>query len=261
MDKLKPYIIEALKELFNPQTIYFKNDSAHRELENLPIGEAEIIGKFIYDLNIIENDLSYFVTLLMGQKTGWFYDHRENRSLIAKLAKDKTVIDYFCYSGGFSIQAAKHGAKKVIGVDRSESAIKNAMRTARLNKLDAQCHFIVDECFDDMDKRISEQQSFDIVILDPPAFVKSKKDLGVGLKGYEKLLQKGIQLTNKGGMLLIASCSYHVKEADLKNCLSTALNKQKRQGKIQKRLGAGYDHPLHPLLEESEYLKGFLVTL
>lgn len=260
MEQLKHLLIEALQTLFSPTTLYFKNDSAVRGLEGLPLSEPEIIGEPLSTLTVVENNMTFEIDMTSSQKTGWFFDHRENRALIAKLARDKTLIDYFCYSGGFSLLAAKHHAKQVIGIDRSESALKNAERSATLNHL-SNTKFHCQESFKDMDERLQNGQLFDIVLLDPPAFVKSKKDLMPGLKGYEKLLTKALPLVKPNGFLLIASCSYHVKEADLKTCLIRALQKTKREGRIVQTLSAGFDHPIHPMLEESGYLKGFLVFI
>lgn len=235
-----------------------RNDSPIRKLEDLTISDPEIIGSPLSTLKVIENQTEFSVAMQGSQKTGWFFDHRENRQLIASLAKNKTLLDYFCYSGGFSIEAAKT-ATKVIGVDSSENALQNARASAALNNVSEKTEFICNDVFKDMEARATQSQKFDIVVLDPPAFVKSKKDLTTGLKGYEKLISKALPLVVPGGLLLIASCSYHVKEADLKLCLARALQKNHREGRILKTLTAGPDHPLHPMLEESSYLKGFLV--
>lgn len=259
MEKLKNILIAALQELFSPTTLYFKNDSGVRTLESLPICEPDIIGSPLPTLTVIENNMTFEIDMTSSQKTGWFFDHRENRALIAKLSPGKTIIDYFCYSGGFSLQAAKQNAKRVIGIDRSESALLNARRSAALNNLSNITEFYCQESFKDMDERLQQGQTFDIVVLDPPAFVKNKKDLAPGLKGYEKLLTKALPMVTPGGFLLIASCSYHVKETDLKVCLIRALLKTKRECRIVQTLSAGFDHPIHPMLEESNYLKGFLV--
>jgi len=254
-------ITQALQSLFAPKTILFKNDSPIRLLEQLTETSPVVIGEPLEILTIKENGAHFELAINHSQKTGWFYDHAPNRRLIATLSKNKTVLDYFCYSGGFSIQAALAGAKKVIGVDRSAHAIKNASHAAQLNGVEQQCTFVCAETFDDMKTRILKQESYDIVILDPPAFVKVKKDLSAGLKGYEKLLQLGLQLLSPSGILLIASCSYHVHESDLRHCLHNALHKAKRAGRIACRTPAGMDHPLHPALMESEYLKGFMVVV
>ncbi len=261
MHQLKPLLIEALQNVFNPSTLYFKNDSSIRQLEDLPITEPEVIGQPLPYLTVIENDVAFRIDMTSSQKTGWFYDHRENRKMLASLAKDKTVLDYFCYSGGFSVQAAKQQATRVIGIDRSEIALENARYSANLNGVSDRCQFICRDVFEDMDARIAAKEQFQILILDPPAFVKSKKDLAAGLRGYEKLLTKACQLLTPQGLLFIASCSYHVKENDLNHCLNRALYKSQREGRIVQTLGAGFDHPKHPFLEESSYLKGFLVSL
>lgn len=261
MEKCKTFIIEALTKLFQPETLYFKNDSAAREMEGLPRTDPEIIGKSIDTLWVKENGIDFTVDLSSSQKTGWFFDHQLNRKEIAALSKDKHVLDYYCYSGGFSLAAALNGAKHVTAVDRSEAAIHNAKQSASKHQLDSRISFVCSEAFQDMDRRIANQEKYDIIILDPPAFVKVKKDLPAGLKGYEKLIYKGLQLVADKGIMLIASCSYHVKEGDLQEALGKALAKAGKEGRILKKLHAGPDHPIHPMLEESEYLKGFLVSM
>ncbi|MDB6096325.1 MAG: putative AdoMet-dependent methyltransferase, family [Francisellaceae bacterium] len=260
MELLKPIIILALKNAFKVTTLIFKNDSPIRKQEGLAIFPIEIQGEAIKYLDIIENHAQFSVDIVDTQKTGWFYDHRNNRELIANLASNTTLIDYFCYSGGFSIQAACKGARKVIGVDSSKTAIENAKRSAIQNNL-TNTEFMVSDVFKDLDRRLALQEQFDIVVLDPPAFVKVKKDLAQGLKGYEKLLTKGISLVKGGGLLMIASCSYHIKLTDLKYCLNKALYKTRRTAQILQSLSSGFDHPIHPALEESEYLKGLLIQI
>jgi len=260
MEQLLTFILSALQQTLAPTTIYIQRDSKNRITEGLSLQEPEVLGQAIDTLKVIENGVTYFIDLANGQKTGWFYDHRANRELIASLAANKTVIDYFCYSGGFALQAAHQGAKKVVGVDRAESVIRNGQNSALQNGLQDKCTFVTADVFQDLEERRTKGQRFDIVVLDPPAFVKAKKDLAVGLKGYEKLMRAAIPLVAEHGLFLIASCSYHVKEADLQQVLQRALSKTGRTASIVKRLGAGFDHPLHPHLEESEYLKGFLLS-
>lgn len=264
MELLKPLLIEALQTLFQPKTIYFQNDTSFRKMEGIPEAASDFIGEPITTLQVVENDLAFYIDFLSSQKTGWFFDHRNNRKLISQFVAGKSVIDYFCYSGGFALQAANAGASKVIAVDRSETALNNAKDTLKHLEHITQSktvEFVCAETFKDMDHRITQQQRFDVVILDPPAFIKVKKDINVGLKGYEKLIAKGLQLLNPHGFLLMASCSHHAKLEDLKHCLSRALAKTERTGKIIHTLHAGPDHPLHPCLEESEYLKGFIVAI
>lgn len=261
MELLIDPLVSAIQTLFTPKTILLSFDSAIRKSEDLEIKDSVFIGEKIKRISVIENAIPYSVDLESSQKTGWFYDHRENRQLISKLSQHKSIIDYFCYSGGFSIAAALAGATHVTAIDRSATALENAKASAINNQVSEKCTFVCKDVFDDMDERITRCETFDIVILDPPAFVKSKKDLNTGLKGYEKLITKGVQLTTNKGLLLIASCSYHVKADDLKTCLVKGLHKAKKQGKILKRLEAGFDHPILPILEESSYLKGFLVLI
>lgn len=260
MEKLKNFITEALTHLFKPKGIYFQNESPLRSLEGLENIPSEWIGAPQTTLEVIENGVHYWIELASSQKTGWFFDHRENRQKIASLAKHKSVLDYFCYSGGFALLAAKQGADRVVAVDRSEAALNNARKSAERQALN-NIEFVCSEVFKDMDARIAKKEKFDIVILDPPAFVKVKKDLPAGLKGYEKLITKGLQLLNSSGLLFIASCSYHVHLEDLKQCINKALFKTQQKANIVSTLHAGFDHPVHPSLPESEYLKGLILAI
>lgn len=260
MENLKPLLIQALQTEFEPKTIFFQNDTRMRKLEGLSDFQSHFIGNEIQTLDVIENNLTYQIDFSSFQKTGWFYDHRENRRKIFHLANNKKVIDYFCYSGGFALQAAFGEAKSVIAVDSSENALMNAKNSAEHLRLSTPIEFVCEQAFVDMDKRIANGEHFDLIILDPPAFVKVKKDLNAGLKGYEKLIYKGLQLLNAQGYLLIASCSFHVSLDMLKECcLNRALFKTNRSAKITETLHAGPDHPTHPHLPESEYLKGFII--
>jgi len=258
MEKLESYIVEALEVAFKPDTILLQYDSGSRKLEGLEDKETVVQGKPVTLLKVKEDDLEFSIDFSTSQKTGWFFDNRDNRAFVGELSQNKTMIDYYCYSGGFSLHAAHKGAKRVIGVDSSKQAIANAQHSAKANGLQDRASFVVSEVFKDMDARIEANESFEVVMLDPPAFVKSKKDLGAGLKGYEKLLAKGLTLTASQGFLVLTSCSYHVKASDLIQCLNRACDKTNRRVKIVKELKAGFDHPIHPRLPETDYLKGFI---
>jgi len=260
-ETILPLVVEALQTTLTPKSIVIFRHQRSRKLENLDVREPEIIGEAITHLDVLENGVAFKIELQGAQKTGWFYDHRDNRKLMAALSKGKTVIDYFCYAGSFALQCAKAGATKAIGIDQSETAIAAAKASAKLNQVEKTTEFTVANVFEDIEKRIALQQRFDMVLLDPPAFVKSKKDLAAGLKGYQKLIARALLLVQPGGMLMIASCSYHVSETDLQTALQKALVASSRMGRIVKRLSFSACHPKHPALQEGEYLKGLLVEV
>jgi 23S rRNA (cytosine1962-C5)-methyltransferase len=259
MDLLQQPLLAALEKLLQPRVVVFRNDSPVRQLEHLE--STTFIAKDDLDgpVSGLENGIPFLADLREGQKTGWFYDQRDNRAIIASLCQGKRVLDCYAYTGSFTLQAAAAGAKHVTVLDRSASAIALAQQAAQNNGIADRCVFIEEEAFKSLADLPS--QSFDVVILDPPAFVKSKKDLQSGLKGYAKLVRLAAPLIEQTGLLMITSCSHHVDAALLQEAVAQGLMLAGRVGRILKSLSAGIDHPLHPFLPESAYLKGFLVAL
>ena len=253
MEKLSPILIAALQKLFPNCAIIFKNDVDNRKLEGLENYVKTVAGEILGDIEIEENDIKYLVDIKDGQKTGWFFDQRINRDFVASISKDCDVLDAFCYLGGFGLNALKGGAKSVTFVDSSNDAISK-IKNRNLENVDAVC----DKVFDFLE---NTDKKFDLVLLDPPAFIKNKKDFFSGIKGYEKLIKLGAAATKKGGILMISSCSHHASLADLTGTANNAFRKTNRAAKLIRIYGAGFDHPLHPALKESEYLKSitFLV--
>lgn len=253
MEKLAPVLIAALQKLFPNCAIIFKNDVDNRKLEGLENYVKTMAGEISGDIEIEENDIKYLVDIKDGQKTGWFFDQRINRDFVASISKDCDVLDAFCYLGGFGLNALKGGAKSVTFVDSSDAAISK-IKNRNLENVDAIC----DKVFDFLE---NTDKKFDVVLLDPPAFIKNKKDFFSGIKGYEKLIKLGAAVTKKGGILMISSCSHHASLADLTSTANNAFRKTNRAAKLIRVYGAGFDHPLHPALKESEYLKSitFLV--
>lgn len=255
MEKLSEILTSALQEIFPNSAIIFKNDVESRKLEGLESYVKTVAGEIADKVEVKENEISYFANIKEGQKTGWFFDQRINREFVASISKDLDVLDAFCYLGGFGFNALKGGAKSVTFLDSSESAIRQIKeKTENTDNVEAIC----DKVFDFLE---NSQKKFDLVLLDPPAFIKNKKDFFSGIKGYEKLVKLGARSLKKGGMLMISSCSHHASLADLVAAANNAFRKSNRQAKIIRTFGAGYDHPLHPALKESEYLKSitFLV--
>jgi 23S rRNA (cytosine1962-C5)-methyltransferase len=259
MEKLLPLIITALEEVLQPKTIVLRNNSSARKLEGLAQETCIIKGEVGRWVEVLENDCIYLADLIHGQKTGWFYDQRDNRKMIAELACGKSVVDIYSHSGGFGLLAAKAGASSVTLVDSSELALDMAKQAAVKNNVTIEC--VKGDAFAVMEKFAKEGKKFDIVLADPPAFVKSKKDIASGLKGYEKVARLSAPLVAKDGLLFMASCSHHAGRSAFNKAVLDGVKKAGFSGEIVKQTSASGDHPRHNLLLQSEYLKGILLKL
>jgi len=259
MELLLPEILAALEEVIAPKIVLIKNDSPVRKLEGLELYDKVAKGELDAPIELIENGVRFLADLTTGQKTGWFYDQRDNRAAVAKLAKGRTVIDFYTYAGGFALQAAKAGASHVIAVDRSEGSLALAAKSAELNGLKLETARA--DSFAEMERLANAGQRFGVVVADPPAFVKSKKDLAAGAKGYRKMTKLAANLVEPGGYLLVASCSHHMSTENFADEVRHGLSNAQRSGRILRSAGAGSDHPLHPNLPESAYLKALLLQL
>ncbi len=258
---LKPALLEALEQVLAPTTIVLRNDSPSRQLEGLQSSFEVPVGKLEGRIEVMENDARYFADLESGQKTGWFYDQRLNRRWAAKFAGQNRVLDCYAFTGGFTIQAALAGAREVITVDRSQTAIDLATEAAAANGVSEICRFVKGDAFTQMADLAKQKETFELVIADPPAFVKSKKDLAQGLKGYRKAARLAAALVAREGTLFIASCSHHADPVSFAEQVKRGLNDAGRQGRILYNGGAGPDHPVHPALPETGYLKAILMAL
>ncbi len=258
MEALKPHWLGALMQLLAPQAVVLKNDSGARKLEGLKqevvLGSGEIAGR----VQLVENQLIYLADLLHGQKTGWFYDQRDNRRMVAELAAGKTFLDVYSHSGGFGLLAAKHGARTML-VDSSKLALELAGEAAAINGLSVE--MLQGDAMRLMQQLHAQGKRYEVVSADPPAFVKSKKDIAAGMKGYEKVAAHAAALVAPGGLLFMASCSHHASRGAFNNAVLEGVKKAGRSAEILKQTGASVDHPRHPLLAQSEYLKGLLLKL
>jgi 23S rRNA (cytosine1962-C5)-methyltransferase len=262
MDRLTPVLLEALEAELSPKTIVLKNDSPVRELEGLKREVVVAKGEAAQAIELIENGAKFVADLSGGQKTGWFYDQRDNRRFMAGLAKDASVLDVYSYSGGFGVLAAKQGAKSVICVDRSAAALDAARQAAKLNGVDKVVAFEKSEAFEALEKLAgTSAKKFDVVICDPPAFVKSRKDLKTGAQGYRKLVRLAAPLVARGGFLFVASCSHLVDPPMFADQVRRGLRDAERTGRILLSSGAALDHPVHPGLPETAYLKALTLQL
>jgi 23S rRNA (cytosine1962-C5)-methyltransferase len=255
MARLEPVVLDALGELLRPEAIVLRNDSPARGLEGLSSETRVARGSLDGPVPIDENGAVFRGDLLAGQKTGWFFDQRDNRRFIAALARGARVLDLYCYTGGFAVQAARAGAAAVLGIDRSEPALALAIEAAELNGAGRKCSFRRGEAFADAGGLAANGERFDIVIADPPAFAKSRKDAPAALRGYRKLARLAASVTAGGGILFIASCSFHVGAAEFAEAVRRGLADAGRAGRILRVAGADADHPIHPALPETAYLK------
>ena len=208
-----------------------------------------------------ENGLSFFADVLQGQKTGWFYDQRDSRAFVARLARGTSLLDAYCYTGGFAVGAAAAGAVAVVGVDSSEPALGLARRAAEANGVGGRCDFRRADVYAELERLGRVGERFGVVVADPPAFVKSKKDLGSGLRGYRKLARLAASLVQPEGFLFIASCSHNVEPSALLGEVVRGATAAGRSGRIVREAGAAADHPAHLFLPESAYLKSIVLQL
>jgi 23S rRNA (cytosine1962-C5)-methyltransferase len=255
MARLEPVVLDALGELLSPEAIVLRNDSAARGLEGLASETRAARGSLDGPVAVRENGAMFCADLLAGQKTGWFFDQRDNRRFIANLARGARVLDLYSYTGGFAVQAARAGAAAVLGIDRSEPALALAIEAAELSGVGRTCSFRRGEAFADAGGLAANGERFDIVIADPPAFAKSRKDVPAALRGYRKLARLAASVTAGSGILFVASCSYHVGAAEFAEAVRRGLADAGRAGRIVRAAGADADHPIHPALPETAYLK------
>ena len=261
MDRLLPEVLAALDRVLGPEAVVLRNDSGARRLEGLAEEIRVAKGTLDGPTQLVENGARYVADLTAGQKTGWFYDQRENRALVAKLAAGARVLDVYAYAGGFAIACALAGAERVTAIDRSAPALALAEEAARLNAVDGRCAFRRAEVFPELEHLGKAKERFDIVVADPPAFVKSKKDLAAGARGYRKLARLAAALVTPGGFLFIASCSHNVDRPAFDDQIARGLDDAGRQGRILVSAGAAPDHPVHPALPETAYLKASLFQI
>jgi 23S rRNA (cytosine1962-C5)-methyltransferase len=261
MARLEPDLLAALDAVLGPDAVVFRNDSAARTVEGLATEVRVAEGHLPERVEIVENGARFRVDLAGGQKTGWFFDQRENRAFMARLAGGARVLDLYSFGGGFGIAAAMAGATEVLAIDRSEASLALAAESAALNGVAEKCRFQREEVFAALETLVGEKQRFEVVIADPPAFIKSKKEVASGLRGYRKLARLAAQATQSGGFLFIASCSHNAVLEDFAEAVRRGIADAGRSGRILLTSGAAPDHPVHPFLPESAYLKAQVYAL
>ena len=257
MECRRDAIVNAIQALLSPTVIHVRNDSAVRNLENLPTETETICGVLPEIIQLRENDLSFTASVGKGQKTGWFFDHRENRRWLQRLSNDKSVLDVFSYLGGWAMNAAAGGAKDVTLIDASQPALELAQENATLNGFEGRFSALAGDAVEILRGLQSEDRQFDIVVLDPPAYIKRKKDHRAGLRQYELINRLAASLITPGGLLISASCSQHLKPEELKTAMLRGVRKNRREMQLLKQGGQGPDHPINAAMPETNYLKAY----
>jgi len=251
MDKQTETVCDVLETMFHPKAIVARNDVAVRTLEELPLEKKVLRGNA--GVTIINDGVKFEVDVLNGQKTGFFLDQRENRKSIHRYAAGGSVLDCFCNEGGFALHAASAKAAGVRGLDISESAIAKARVNARLNS--AEVDFEIGDVSETLKMLSEKNKKFDMVILDPPSFTKSKKNIPAALRGYKDINSAALRLINVGGFLVTASCSHHITEDGFLSAIEQAAIKARRDVQLLEFAGAAPDHPVIPAMPETKYLK------
>ena len=261
IDIWKPAIVNSLQTIFNPKGIYERNDIPVRELEGMPQQKGFLSESFDTKIVINENGLKFIVDIENGQKTGYFLDQQDNRRAIQHIVKDADVLGAFTYTGTFEIHAAYYGAKSVLGIDISENAVLQARKNAELNNLSSVCNFETANAFDVLKQWGKDGRQYDVVMLDPPAFTKSRETIDKAIAGYKEINLRGMKLLKPGGFLVTSSCTNLVQPALFLQIISLAAKDARRKIRQVCFQTQSADHPAVPGIESTKYLKFLIVEV
>lgn len=261
MQALEEEVLDALEKVLKPTAIVLRNDGGMRKLEGLAEEVRVARGELPDEVFLEENGVKFHVPILTGQKTGWFYDHRMNRARMQAYCKDKKVLDLFSYVGGWGVQAAAAGASSVLCVDASSVALDEVEKNAALNNVSEKVGTMQGDAFEALKQLISEGEKFDVIVLDPPAFIKRRKDIPNGERAYERINQLAMRLLERDGILISASCSMHLAYDRLIDIVRGSARHIDRQAQILEQGHQGADHPVHPAIPETTYLKSLIVRV
>lgn len=255
MELQRELVVEALLRVVKPRAILFKNDARIRAVEHLPEYVEAAHGTIPEQVELTENGVRFIAPLAQGQKTGWFYDHRAARARLGNYVRGRRVLDVFSYIGGWGVQAAVAGASQVVCVDSSRSALAGALANAELNGVGERLETLEGSAFDVLKDLVASGARFDAVILDPPAFISRRRDQTAGESAYRRINELALRLLADDGHLISASCSMHLARERLVDILRGAARHVDRQLQVLEHCGQGIDHPIHPAIPETEYLK------
>lgn len=259
MSRMEELIRDLLVDIFKPSALVFRNDSPSRTLEGLDQEKGVAYGGVSGEIQVQIDGIRYLVDVLRGQKTGLFLDQRDNRRIARRWMEGKKVLDLFCYTGGWALSAAAGGASEVTGVDQSAEAIAGAIRNAGLNRFEGRVSFVEADVFGYLKK--VERGSFDVVILDPPAFARTKSAIQEAKKGYTDINRRALLALRPGGVLITCSCSYHMSEELFREMLLAASMASGRRLRLLQVFGQALDHPSLLAMPETKYLKCFVVEI
>lgn len=261
MEQLTSLWMEALITVMKPTGILLKNDTGSRELEALPCYQKVAYGDIPERILITENAVNFHVNLLESQKTGWYYDQRDNRVRLNRYCRDQSVLDVYSYTGSFGMYAAKYGARHVTCIESSAPSCHLIQDNAYLNHSADRVSIMETDAVLGMKQLWTEGRRFDVVLIDPPAFIKKRKDIKAGLTKYFQVNGLAARLVNTGGILITSSCSMHLSREDLINILKNVALQQKRSLQILEHGYQGIDHPINPFIPETEYLTTIVARL
>ncbi|KJZ17852.1 MULTISPECIES: class I SAM-dependent rRNA methyltransferase [Halomonas] len=261
MEAVKDELLDALDKVLSPACVVLRNDTSGRRQEGLSEVVEVVKGELPEQVLLEENGVQFAAPVLDGQKTGWFYDHRINRAWLNQRVAGKRVLDLFSYVGGWGVQAAAHGASEVLCVDASESALDRVAENAALNGQHERVAVGHGDAFEALAALKADGEKFDVIVLDPPAFIKRRKDIANGERAYARLNRDAMRLLGRDGLLLSASCSMHLAQDRLVDVVRGAVRHQDRQGQILFQGHQGPDHPVHPAIPETAYLKALGVRV
>jgi 23S rRNA (cytosine1962-C5)-methyltransferase len=261
MELMREAITDAVVKVLQPSAVIWKNDGSFRKLESLPEYADVGFGAHAGALRVREGGLDFDIDPIGGQKTGWFYDQHANRDRLAPYARGARVLDLFSYVGAWGLRAAAFGASEVTCVDASKSAVEAVQHNAGLNGLQDKVSAVVSDAFDFLKAARVERRRWDVVILDPPAFVKRKKDFKEGALAYRRINEMAMQVLERDGLLVTCSCSHHMGRAAFLDALQAGARHLDRQVQVLEQLQQGPDHPVHAAIPETDYLKGCIARV
>jgi 23S rRNA (cytosine1962-C5)-methyltransferase len=261
IDVWKPAIVKAIEKIFSPKGIYERNDVPVRELEGLEQQKGFLSAEFDTNIVITENGVKYHVDIANGQKTGFFLDQQDNRRAIQHIVKDADVLGAFCYTGSFEISASCYGAKKVLGLDISQNAIEMCRKNALLNAVEDRCSFECVNAFDTLKEWSKEGRQWDVVMLDPPSFTKSRATIDKAVAGYKEINLRGMKLVKPGGFLVTSSCTNLVQPGLFLDIIQMAATDAKRRIRQVVFNAQSADHPIISGQENTHYLKFLIVQV
>jgi 23S rRNA (cytosine1962-C5)-methyltransferase len=261
MEALSESILQALDDVIAPATVVLRADAPVRSQEGLSSYVRVAKGETPHHPALEENGVRYFADPMGGQKTGWYFDQRDNRAFMAELAQGRSVLDLYCHSGGFAVLAARAGAREVHGIDTSAPALALATDSAVANAVNGKCRFLKADAMEELERLAGTNERFDIVICDPPPFARSRKDVEAGARAYRKLARLAARVVSPSGFLLLASCSHNMPADRFQAECAAGIARAGRSATLIRTAGAGPDHPIHPALPETAYLKALVYAI